>query len=86
MQPMTISPDNRGTLIAHNLQSLVDAGHIASHADITQDQIQPASLDLTLSSEVVRMPGSILPIAGERIQDVIDGLALERLSCSSPSA
>ena len=81
---MSVAPSNRGTLIAQNLQSLVDTGHLASHADITQNQVQPASLDLTLSSEVLRMPGSILPVAGERIQDVIDGLALERLFCSSP--
>lgn len=73
-----------GTLTAQDLQDLVDSRVIHSNADITPAQIQPASLDLTLSSEVMRMPGSILPLPGERVRDLVQGLALERLSCSSP--
>lgn len=73
-----------GTLVAGDLQGLVERRCILSNAEITQNQIQPASLDLTLSSEVVRMPGSILPLAGERVRDLVAGLALERLSCSAP--
>ncbi|TVR45699.1 MAG: 2'-deoxycytidine 5'-triphosphate deaminase [Planctomycetota bacterium] len=73
-----------GTLVAKNLAQLVQDGHLLSNAGIAQAQIQPASIDLTLSAEVVRMPGSILPLRGERVADLVAGLALERLNCERP--
>lgn len=75
----------RGTYAAADLRRLIAAGHISSDAGIGDDQIQPASLDLSLSAEAYRMPGSILPLAGERVRDLIESLAIDRLSLSAPT-
>ena len=75
----------RGTCAAADLRRLIDAGHISSDAGISEDQIQPASLDLSLAAEAYRMPGSILPLAGERVRDLITSLAIDRLTLSGPT-
>jgi dCTP deaminase len=74
-----------GTLETAGLQGLVDAGHIAAEGGIRAEQIQPASLDLTMGEEAYRMPGSILPVAGERVRDLVRHLALERIDLTKPS-
>ncbi|TVR10193.1 MAG: 2'-deoxycytidine 5'-triphosphate deaminase [Planctomycetota bacterium] len=73
-----------GTLAADDLHALIASGAIRSNADITDGQVQPSSLDLTISSEVFRMPGSILPLPGESVRQLVEGLALEKLSCTNP--
>jgi dCTP deaminase len=62
----------------------VAEGHVRSAAGIAPGQIQPASLDLTLGAEAYRMPGSILPVAGESMRALIESLALERIDLSKP--
>jgi dCTP deaminase len=73
-----------GTLSATDIRQLVASGAITSRAAIDSDQIQPASLDLMLGAEAWLMPGSMLPRPGERIRDLIDALAIERISLSKP--
>jgi len=75
----------RGTLSAGELRTLVDGEHVRSDAGILDSQIQPASIDLSLSAEAYRLPGSTLPLKGERVRDLVEGLALEKLSLSSPT-
>lgn len=70
-----------GTLEAAGLTALIAAGHVTGPA-VLPGQIQPASLDLRLSDEAYRMPGSVLPVPGERVRDLVTGLALERLDLS----
>lgn len=74
----------RGTLAADELRGLIESTQIHSTADIQAGQIQPASIDLSLGSEVLRMPGSILPLPGESVRSLCESLALERLSCEAP--
>ncbi|MBA3699013.1 MAG: 2'-deoxycytidine 5'-triphosphate deaminase [Planctomycetes bacterium] len=73
-----------GTLEVDGLTALVDAGHIAAVGGIKADQIQPASLDLTLDVEAYRMPGSILPRPGESVRELVRTLALEKINLSTP--
>ncbi len=80
----SLFPTN-GTLTATGIRTLIDKGHITSDAGIASDLIQPASLDLTLSSDIWRLPGSTLPIAGEDIRTLIDGLAVEHIVASKPT-
>jgi dCTP deaminase len=78
-----------GTLEVEALHQLVAAGHIHAPGGIRPQQIQPASIDLTLSEEAYRMPGSILPLAGdglrpgEQVRELVRGLALERVDLSA---
>jgi dCTP deaminase len=80
-----------GTLEIDALRRLVAAGHVQAPGGIRPEQIQPASIDLTLSEEAWRMPGSILPLAagsgrrGEAVSELVRGLALERVDLSKPS-
>ncbi len=50
-----------GVLPDHELKRLVEAGVISSGADIVDDQIQPASLDLRLGEVAYRLRASFLP-------------------------
>lgn len=74
-----------GTAEFEDLKRLVEQGAIRSAAGIAPSQIQPSSLDLTLAEEAYRLPGSILPLAGERVADLARELALERLDLSKPT-
>src|SRR6187402_1992526 len=59
-----------GTLTYDELQQLVASGAIQAPA-LSAAQIQPASIDLTLSEEAYRLPGSVLPLVGERVRELI---------------
>jgi len=72
-----------GTLGLEELRALVAAGAITCQGGIQDKQIQPASIDLTLDSEAYRLPGSVLPLAGESVRDLVRSLALERLDLST---
>ena len=80
-----------GTLEIDALRQLVAAGHVQAPGGIAPGQIQPASIDLTLSEEAWRMPGSVLPLAagmgrgGESVRELVRSLALERLDLSTPT-
>lgn len=74
----------RGTAEYEDLLHLVASGALRSEAGIAPAQIQPSSLDLTLSMEAYRLPGSILPLPGESVADLARQLALERVDLSQP--
>lgn len=73
-----------GTYEYEDLRTLVACGAVHSETTIADSQLQPASLDLTLASEAYRLPGSVLPLPGERVRDLVTGLALERLDLTRP--
>lgn len=54
---------------------LMDGSIFSSVAGISFERVQPSSLDLTLSNEAYAMTGSLLPLAGERVRDLIDRFA-----------
>ncbi|MBA3685268.1 MAG: 2'-deoxycytidine 5'-triphosphate deaminase [Planctomycetes bacterium] len=74
-----------GTLVVDELRELVTTGAVYSNAGIADAQVQPASIDLTLADEAYRLPGSVLPLAGETVRDLVKHLALERLDLSTPT-
>ena len=73
-----------GTLDATALRELVSSGAIVAPGGVPEAQIQPASIDLTLAEEGYRLPGSILPLAGETVRDLVRHLALEAIELSRP--
>lgn len=74
-----------GTLAADQISSLVADGCVTAHDGIAASQIQPSSLDLTISTVAYRMPGSMLPRSDEQLPDLIDDLALEERDLSQPA-
>ena len=74
-----------GTLPAAALRDLIARGGIAAEAGIDDVQVQPASVDLCLSADAYRMPGSVLALPGERVQQLARDLALEKVSLTAPT-
>lgn len=83
MPATALSPDP-GTLVAEDIRQLIASGAVGSDVPITDAQVQPSSLDLCLGAEAYRLPGSVLPLPGERVRDLVQGLALERIDLSQP--
>jgi len=73
-----------GTLEAGGIAALVASGAIRSALRLEPEQCQPASFDLRLGAECWRMPGSTLPLAGEKVASLLEALALERIDLAQP--
>jgi dCTP deaminase len=73
----------RGTLPGQAIARLVESG-VVRPAGLPPDQIQPASLDLTLGAEAWSLPGSVLPLPGERVEDLLGRFARRRLHLAAP--
>lgn len=73
-----------GVLTTALIRELVAKGHIRSAAPIDDRQFQPASLDLTLSGEGYKLPGSILPLRHEKVRDIISGFRARPLDLTEP--
>ena len=61
-----------GTLPSQEIEKLIADGCVTSSAQIRPEQVQPSSLDLTLSRRAFSMPGSLMPLQGERVTDLIE--------------
>jgi dCTP deaminase len=57
----TSRPSGEGVLPSQEIRALVSAGIICSTPDITDEQIQPSSIDLRLSREAYQVKASFLP-------------------------
>lgn len=77
----------QATLPSQEIEQLISAGAIkaSAGADIAPAQIQPSSLDLTLSHEGYSMPGSLLPLAGEHVRDLIERYSRFAVDLRSPA-
>ncbi len=77
-------PRKDGILPAQEIHELVNNGKIRSRAEISGDQIQPASIDLRLGDRAYRLRASFLP--GESLIDPkIRELALEQIDLREPA-
>jgi dCTP deaminase len=71
-----------GIVPAQSIRWFIQKHHIHSVAEITEDQIQPASIDLRLGATACRVRASFLP--GDRcpVQDKIDALGMHEIDLS----
>ena len=76
--------DLTGALTTQFLRELVAAGGIVPEQPIEDRQYQPASLDLTLSAEAYKLPGSILPLRHETVRDVLQGFHARPVDLAAP--
>jgi dCTP deaminase len=74
-----------GTFPSQEIARLVKESAISSTAGIAPEQIQPSSLDLTLSVEAYSMTGSLLPLGGEKVRDLIERFARYPISLREPA-
>lgn len=66
--PLNPPTSTKGVLASQEIRELIHKGHI-KHAD--EKSIRPASLDLTITSEVYRLEEMFLPKSGETIRDIL---------------
>jgi dCTP deaminase len=73
----------KGALPAQMLEHLIDGGNIIG---AEKKHISPASLDLTVSSEIYTINGLLLPKVGENIDDLLHLMEAEKTDFSQPLA
>jgi len=79
------APRKEGILPAQEIWELVHNGKIRSGVEISEDQIQPASIDLRLSDKLYRLQASFLPSGTSLIEPKIRQLLAEEIDLSRPA-
>ena len=74
-----------GILSVQEIRELIEFGKIRSSAEISEDQIQPASIDLRLSDKAYRLRSSFLPSGKSLIGPKIKELMVEEIDLRQPS-
>lgn len=82
-----VRPERRkaGILPSQEIRGLIKNGKIRSRAEISDDQLQPASIDLRLGDVAYRVRASFLPSAKSLIGPKIRELQLEAIDLSQPA-
>ena len=70
-----------GAIPSQKIRQMIRKGYI-KNAD--EKNIQPASLDLTISNEAYQMKGTFLPRLGEKIQDIVRNGISRKIDLSQP--
>ena len=68
-----------GILPVQELQTCFAKGYISSQTELTEGQIQPASLDLRLGNRAWRIQASFLPGMNQTVQDKIEKFSMYEL-------
>jgi dCTP deaminase len=82
-QTATTTGSPQGLLPARQIGERIAAGEIVPALPPAGDQIQPASLDLRLGREAIRIRASFLPGPGVKVESKLADLALHRIDLSS---
>lgn len=68
-----------GVLPDHAIRAMISAGEISSVLPVTEDQVQPASLDLRLGTTAYRVRASFLAGDGASVADRLDLFEMHRV-------
>lgn len=68
-----------GLLPGQSLRTMINAHEIMATADIKEEQIQPASLDLRLGQVAYRMRASFLPGEGATVREKLDQVVMHEI-------
>jgi dCTP deaminase len=71
----------QGVLPSQAIRELIKAGNIIGGSN---ENVQPASLDLTVGDEIYRLPAVFLPKPGEKVLDVAKSIGAEPYSFDYP--
>ncbi len=75
--------DSEGVLADFQIKALADAGAIRTLDPLTEDQVQPASLDLRLGKHAFRVRTSFLAGAGRAVADRIKEYQMHRIDLTA---
>lgn len=78
-----MAENDRGILAAHQIEALQASGALVARPALDLAQLQPASLDLRLSSRAWRMRASFLPGPQRTVADCIGRLALHEIDLAA---
>lgn len=73
------SLSKHGILPDHRIKELIDAEQITALAEIAEQQIQPASVDLRLGRRAYRVRGSFLPGRSRTLKSQLSELSLHKI-------
>ncbi len=71
----------KGALAYQHIKELMNLGHIREGQE---ENLQPSSIDLSISGEIYRMRGTFLPRPGEKIRDILRSGILFPVSLNQP--
>ena len=74
-----------GVLPYQRIEALYQDGRIAAAEPLTEDQIQPASLDLRLGAVAYRLQASFLPGRDSLVERKLDALSMAEMDLSLPT-
>lgn len=72
-------PHTTGIFPSQTIRDLIASGKLRSRIELTEEQIQPASVDLRLGPTAYRVQASFLPGAYSTVEKKIRDLHMERL-------
>ena len=86
--PMTPNSDphteyTTGILASQTIKGMILSGKIISEANIIEKQIQPASIDLRLSSVAYRVQASFLPGQNATVQEKLKTMEMHQIDLSN---
>ncbi|MSQ14247.1 MAG: 2'-deoxycytidine 5'-triphosphate deaminase [Dehalococcoidia bacterium] len=79
------SLNNTGVLPYQRLKEFVGAGYIRASEPITEEQLQPASLDLRLGTVGYQLRASFLPGKSSTVESKLEELAIQKLDLTTPT-
>ena len=71
-----------GVLASQQIRTLIDSGALTGDPEITEEQIQPASLDLRLGTVAYRVRASFLTGTGRKVADRLEEFEMHRIDLS----
>ena len=74
-----------GALTSGHIRELIRAGHVLADLPITEDQIQPASIDLRLGPTAYRVQASFLPGSSSTVLKKLQGLLMAEIDLTKPA-
>ncbi|MBI3610235.1 MAG: 2'-deoxycytidine 5'-triphosphate deaminase [Nitrospirae bacterium] len=74
-----------GILPSQKIKELIETGYISAKTPISNDQIQPASIDLRLGPVAYRVRASFLPGEHSTVNGKLDALRMHEIDLTQPS-
>ncbi|MFQ5949109.1 MAG: 2'-deoxycytidine 5'-triphosphate deaminase domain-containing protein, partial [Nitrospiria bacterium] len=75
----------KGVLPVQNIKELIQAGYLSADRPISEDQIQPSSIDLRLGGVAYRVRASFLPGKRATVEKRIEAIRMHEIDLTRPT-